>query len=424
MLTLVVGIFFCGCGFERSVPRGVEVDGVQVGGMSISKAVALLKSQKENSLKSKRLDIYADERVFSYYYQDFLLTENYAQIVKNSKRMEKYSAETKLSLKESAINELINKVEYPAKDAYAVFNKDGEPFTYKNGVSGRICLVERLKRDIQNSLNGDFSPVHLQTEEVKPLCTIDEIKENTKLLYSFTTYFDGTNLTRSANIKLAAEKLNGSIILPLETLSFNDIVGDRTVENGFQTAKIIEGGKFVDGVGGGVCQVSTTLYNTALLSGLKITEYHPHSLAVSYVAPSRDAMVSGKKFDLKITNEGYTPIYIRMNAFQSGITCSIYGKSDGYDYSIKSNIVGCIPQPPTVVIEGNEDKIVSFGREGTLSEGYLIKKRGRDEKITLLRKDRYLPLSTVKERAPCVKSDSVEDNIDKTQEYICGLTQN
>lgn len=96
------------------------------------------------------------------------------------------------------------------------------------------------------------------------------------------------------NIALAAEKINGCILADGEEFSFNGRVGARTESNGFLSAPIILEGDFVEGVGGGVCQASTTVYNAALLAGMEITEQHPHSLRVGYVEPSFDAMVSGK----------------------------------------------------------------------------------------------------------------------------------
>ena len=184
-----------------------------------------------------------------------------------------------------------------------------------------------------------------------------------------------------------------------EEFSFNGTVGARTADNGFKPAKIIENGKFVQGYGGGVCQVSTTLYNAAVLSGLEVTEYHPHSLQVSYVSPSRDAMVSGSYFDLKFKNNRLTPIYVRVNCTLNSIKCTVYGESDGFEYSIVSKVTGTIPRPPAEIEdgaeEGGENTVVSYGRDGTVSEGYLVKRRGGEETSELLRKDKYSAVADV-----------------------------
>ena len=126
------------------------------------------------------------------------------------------------------------------------------------------------------------------------------------------------------------------------------------------------------GVGGGVCQVSTTLYNAALLAGLKVTEYHPHSLAVSYVSPSRDAMVSGSYSDMKFCNTTDCPVYIRVLTGLYYVRCEIYGLSDGAEYSLQS------------VVTGEEDG-------GVESECYLTSMRGGESHTRLIRRDKYLP---------------------------------
>ena len=108
--------------------------------------------------------------------------------------------------------------------------------------------------------------------------------------------------------------------------SFNYTIGERTERRGYKKAKIIVGGEFVDGVGGGVCQVSTTLYNAVLLAGLKVVECHPHSLPVSYVEPSFDAMVNSGWADLKFINDTHNPVIIRARADGAKLTIQIFGE--------------------------------------------------------------------------------------------------
>jgi vancomycin resistance protein YoaR len=207
---------------------------------------------------------------------------------------------------------------------------------YDEGCDGVKIDKNKLKEDINSSINGNFADVCISTTKTNRVGSMAELLQNTKVQASFTTYFDGENKGRCHNIKLAAEKINGSVIPAGEVFSFNEVVGERSVKNGFTQAKIIEEGRFVEGIGGGVCQVSTTLYNAALLSGQEIKEYHPHSLKVGYVPLSRDAMVSGNYYDLKIKNTGLTPIYVAMKVGEGSITCTIFGKSDGWKYSILS----------------------------------------------------------------------------------------
>lgn len=213
-------------------------------------------------------------------------------------------------------------------------------------------------------------------------------KFDVKLLSSYTTYFDGANEARSANIRLAAKLINGSVLKNGDIFSFNQTVGQRTVERGFQRATIIENGEFVEGVGGGVCQVSTTLYNAALLSGCKIKEYHPHSLAISYVPPSCDAMVSGTFFDLKFENTTGSNLYFTAATGKNYINFKVYGRDFGVRYGYRTSVTGAIEAPE----EFTEDiALVREGKDGIISEGYLTVTRNGETHEILLRRDKYAP---------------------------------
>ncbi len=400
LVIVASAVFFC-CGFTLRLPRWVYVNGVNVGGLTRTEAKRVLRQGVESGLKGKHLHICADERVYAYTFPELDYSDTFDDLLCGITKSGEYSATVsyRLNGKEEIMDGICQDIFRAPTEPYAVFNREGEPFTYFNGSDGAECDRVRLSADIDKSLKGSFADVRICTRVVKRTLTPDDIKARTRKLCSFTTYFDGNNADRSGNIRLAAQKINGTVIESGGEFSFNGIVGARTEGNGFKPAKIIEDGKFVLGYGGGVCQVSTTVYNAALLSGLEITEYHPHSLQVGYVAPSRDAMVSGSYFDLKFKNNRKTPIYVRVNCNLSSVTCTVYGESDGCNYSFLSKVTNTVPRPQAVVVEGDGDKILSYGRDGTESEGYLIKKCGGGETCTLIRKDKYRAVADVVQRA-------------------------
>lgn len=394
MLAVLAGIIFCLCGFTLTVAKGVEVNGVAVGGLPRSEAAQLLRKDIENGLKEKTLKVRAGDKVYTFTYPEIYYKDNICALLKNAKKGDKLTAEVNYYLcglntiaPNICRNESVSVVE-----PYAKFSSVSTPFTYFEGSDGKRADEKKLIEDIKNSLKGGFEPVTLRFYSEKRQKTMAEVKKETRLLSTFTTCFDGTNINRTSNIRLAAGKLNGTVLEGGKTLSFNDIVGARVKERGFLPAKIIENGEFVEGVGGGVCQVSTTLYNAALLSGLKIEEYHPHSLAVSYVPPSRDAMVSGTYFDLKISNPYKTPVYVRAKTVNGSVTFSIYGYDDGTVYSLSSEVTGSIPAPEESCDSPEKAKA---GKDGLTSEGYLTVKRGGYGKSVLLRKDKYSPAKRV-----------------------------
>lgn len=209
-------------------------------------------------------------------------------------------------------------------------------------------------------------------------------------LASYTTYFNQNDGGRCENIRLAAEKLNGLAVQPYGELSFNGAVGPRTEKNGYKKAKVIVQGEFVEGIGGGVCQVSTTLYNAALLSGLGVIEYHPHSMRVGYVPPSRDAMVTAW-CDLRLYNPYSETVYISSTVGQGYLRITLCGKPDGNEYVLESRTIAEIPPEPSVE-EGETDGEAGIGQPGLKSECFLkTYKKGVLLSMKRLRQDEYQP---------------------------------
>jgi vancomycin resistance protein YoaR len=144
----------------------------------------------------------------------------------------------------------------------------------------------------------------------------------------YSTHFPASNRPRCSNIKLASSKLNGIVLMPGEKLSFNGTVGRRTLKAGFQVAGIYKNGKHDVGIGGGICQVSTTLYNASLFADLRIRQRSNHSLPVAYVPLGRDATVDYGSLDLIIQNSYSTPIAIASHYVPGRLTFTVLGKKD------------------------------------------------------------------------------------------------
>ncbi|MBO4252044.1 MAG: VanW family protein [Clostridia bacterium] len=221
----------------------------------------------------------------------------------------------------------------------------------------------------------------------------------------FSTDYSKSTAERKHNVELAAKSLNGFFLDVGGEFSFNDAVGARTEKRGYKSAKIIVDGEFVEGVGGGVCQVSTTLYNAAIRAGLKITEVHAHSLAVSYVEPSCDAMVNSGSADLRFINKTHNPIVIMSAADGEILTFKIYGEPMKAKYQLKSVIKEEIMPEYTVVTDNagdypdlfaGERRVVNYGKKGYVSEGYLVKTvNGKRVSSVKIRKDKYLAIGGV-----------------------------
>lgn len=146
---------------------------------------------------------------------------------------------------------------------------------------------------------------------------------------SFTTHFPRGQKDRNNNISVASGKIDNTILMPGEVFSFNGTVGQRTIEAGFREAGVYVNGRHDRGVGGGICQVSTTLYNAALMADLQIVQRQNHSMPVAYVPVGRDATVSYGSLDLKLRNNFSTPIAIRRTLTNGTLKFAIFGIPHG-----------------------------------------------------------------------------------------------
>ncbi|MBR3685005.1 MAG: VanW family protein [Clostridia bacterium] len=222
-----------------------------------------------------------------------------------------------------------------------------------------------------------------------------------ELLSTFTTDFSSSSEGRKTNVRLAAKRIDGIVIGAGEVFSFNDVTGERTVENGYATSPIIEYGQYTLGVGGGVCQVSTTLYNAVIRAGLKILSVAPHSLPVGYVSPSMDAMVS-QATDFRFFNNTPYNITIMSETKSDKLTFKIYGYkmiTDGEEIRFVSKVVDRLPAVYQEVVDSEnlidddkDTKIIKQAKDGLVSECYKeTYYRGKLLKSVRIRRDSYAP---------------------------------
>lgn len=218
------------------------------------------------------------------------------------------------------------------------------------------------------------------------------------LLGTYSTTFSTRNVNRSTNIRLATQKINGTVIMPGETFSYNQVVGKRTVAAGFKSAAVYVGGEVTTGIGGGICQVSSTLYNSVLLANLEIVERYNHGFNPGYVPAGRDATVSWGGPDFKFKNSRNYPVKIIANVSGGTISIQIFGlKSDNeYEVEIESYITSYIKyrtiQKNDATLKKGQTKVIQSGSSGCRSEAYrILKQNGEVISKTLLSKDIYNP---------------------------------
>ncbi len=377
------------CGFTLGKVRsGVVVNGIEVGGMSVREAVRRVReSLAENLLP---LTVVTPQERVTITYPELSFTDDAELILRSAKKGESVSVRPvrQWADAESRIQELCDKNARLAIDADVSFSPSG--FTYQKEKAGLACDYNETLARVFDALQNDGREVELVTYEYSPALTEEILKKRTQMLSSYTTRFEASNESRVHNIRLAASKISGAVVMPHTEFSFNKRVGKRTAENGFLESVVIFDGEFVKGVGGGVCQLSTTLFNAALRAGMRVTESRNHSLSVSYVPPSLDAMVS-EYSDLKFVNPFDTPVYLNAIVRGGSVTVECFGLPDGYRYKTESVVLYRLAPPPAEIVEGEEEKVLRAEKEGIASESYLLKydKNGRLLKRELLRRDNY-----------------------------------
>ena len=281
-------------------------------GNGYNRSVQRLPPESEQS--NLKDDFFIDKEKIKVYIGDFVPKQNVRLLKKNIGGM---NAEELADY----ICKLAFNIYSPPVDAY-VESKD---WSIKQGKFGRKLDEAKTIDLIKKAKPGDtIEPVVIQ---IKPLITSVQLKQKIKVIGYYRTFFHDFNKNRVNNIDIAADEIHGIIIKPGEEFSFNDALGQRSAEKGYKNAPIIiktaEGSKKSIGIGGGICQVSTTLYNAALNAGLQIIEKHSHSKKVPYAPEGKDATVSYGEKDLKIKNNRLYPIMIKAYTGKKSITVEI-----------------------------------------------------------------------------------------------------
>lgn len=255
----------------------------------------------------------------------------------------------------------------PKNGSINAYDKASGEFKFAGAETGKLIERETLASDILAAIEaGDFDKtIEASAKEVQPEITAEQAKASFKRIGTYTTTTTN-NKARNENVRIASEAINGMIIQPGEEFSFNLTTGNRTPEKGYQPAGAYVNGVLVEEPGGGVCQVSSTLYNAVVFAGLKTTERHAHSYEPSYVTPGEDAMVSYDGHsgpDMKFINNSKTAVGIKTSFANQKLTVSVYGSpilEEGVTLSMVSAKVKEL-DPPAPVYE--EDQTLEPGVE-------------------------------------------------------------
>ena len=243
---------------------------------------------------------------------------------------------------------LAERVDAAPRDAHvAGFNTETYEFQFEEAAAGAKLDQELLVNSMESALNAGGGTVERHIETLAPSVTLENVAGQYGLIAGAVTNASSSSNNRISNIRLAMSIINGTCLHPGEQFSFNQVVGQRTASRGFKMATAYNDGTVTEEVGGGICQVSTTLFNAVVKADLQIDERHPHSLTVSYVDLGKDAAVDWGNKDLKFTNNTDDNVYI---------ACFV---SD--DKRLRFGVFGkLLPNGETITVEGVETGKVEF----------------------------------------------------------------
>lgn len=408
--------------WNEKVYRGVSINSVDVSGLSkIALSEFLIEEFNEPTIEGK-VKFTSGDKTLEVSYKDLGLTYDYDKAI-----AEAFNFSENLSYSEK-VNQIFN----PKKslditltekfDANKIIDSLYEKLSYTFNVSpvdatvsivdGQVVVTESssglevdkeaLIKMINDSTPGSVSQngFNVPTKSADPRISSDVLGKINGKLGTYTTTFKSSSKERATNVELSAQSINGVLLMPGESFSFNKIVGPRTRERGYKDAAIIIGDIYESGLGGGICQTSSTLHQAVIRSGILPTQRRNHSLPTSYMPLGFDAVVAWGSLDYVFKNPYKFPILIDVSTANRTLTVSIYGDVTAVDktYSMVSETYETVPYTTKKVndntIQKGKTVVKKNGVNGTKVNVYLLisdKQTGKLLEKKLLWKDYYLP---------------------------------
>ena len=353
---------------ETQLVKKVTVDGINITGMSREEAKQEILKKYTWGMKVRYQDQVYEVANLLETKLNGLLEEIYRGEPEERYLLDTSGMEEAVSGQVEEMKKLWNKS--ARNGSISSYDASSDSFVFEGEAVGVAIDEEKLAADIREALiSKNFTAeITASANDVQPEIPISVAKEKYKTIGKYTTNTTA-NSKRNTNVRLAAEALNGTIVYPGQEMSFNEVVGQRTEAKGYQGAAAYSGGEVVEEIGGGVCQVSTSLYNAVVRAGLKVSVRRSHTFAPSYVTPGMDATVSWGGPEFKFINNSSAAIGIRAAYSNQTVTVSIYGipvLEDGVTHELESKKIEDL-DPPAPTYE--EDQTIPPGTEVVKSNG-------------------------------------------------------
>ena len=322
--------------------------------------------------------------------QEQLLEDIYNTIVSDTEEKQLEIPVVTVKPKEIDIDKIHEEVYKEVKDAYYTTN----PFTVYPEEEGVDFDVESVKTLLQEPKDE----YEIELKITKPTKTVKEIGTEAfpDLLSTFSTRYQASNANRTTNLKLAVQKINGTVLLPGQEFSYNKTLGERTIAAGYKEAAVFSNGQVVNGLGGGICQISSTLYDAVVKANLQVTVRRNHQFVTSYLPAGQDATVVYGSQDFKFVNSRSYPIRLQASVSGGVATISVWGLKEDveYDITIETKKVATIAYTTQYIqdpsLPAGKEVVQQAGSNGRKVEAYKVMRlNGQVVSTTLLSKDTY-----------------------------------
>ena len=385
---------------KQTFYAGTTVEGVDVSDMTLPQALEHWNNEIEPGYRqvaavlNEGAQVTAEQMGYTSDYETVLssawnagrqgsLVERYNRIALHMESPSSYTVNRSMYTDEvvrSFASRIAQQIDAEAQDARLLsFDFGSQTFQYEQEQAGRVLNQEALVASIEGALENGGGQIALEVAAVQPQVTLENVAAQYGMISSAVTNASSSSSNRLENIRLAISFINGTCLEPGETFSFNQTVGERTTARGFKTAPAYSSGEVTQEVGGGICQVSTTLFNAAVKANLTINERNAHSLTVSYVDVGKDAAVDWGNKDLKFTNSTDENVYICCYlSDDKRVYFGIFGKllPDGMSITLESKKTGDIDYETeyrvNFTMASGSSKVVQNGKKGTSAVTYKV----------------------------------------------------
>lgn len=430
--------------WENKIYPEINVYGVNIGGLNKEEAIALLEEKLPSIIMDKKLKVLVADKSIELSYETLKPTydgeaiveealaygKNKGVLAKNSLLKGKKAIElnVKIDFDEEALIAFENQVlaEVNIEPENASININSGNISIIKEESGKTIDKDELHNKLVESINENTSNEQELTFELKDQeATIKstDLEKITGKISEFSTHYNNTGDGRVRNMEIAAGIISGTIVMPGEEFSYNALIGDTTPDKGYEKANTYVGNKVVPDYGGGICQVSTTLYRAVMRANIRSTERMNHSLTVSYSEPGLDATVANGVVDYKFVNTYDFPIYI--DGYVSGgvVNFSIYGNVEAMGnktYELVNEIHEKYEpkkkyEEDSTMEEGVE-KVVSYGMPGYKASSYQVTyENGVEVNREFIATDIYMTTDTVVKKGTKKKEEPKKEEPKKEE---------